>query len=120
MTTLAVIGPVVIHAGEAVSDAIDCSGSIRIARIILPDDWTGGAPLTFQLSPDGTSYHDLYHLVTPGSAYISYEVTVPNPPPGASITMPLDYGQDVSWLKIRSGTALLPVMQEADRAFTLV
>jgi hypothetical protein len=52
-----------LPAGQSVSDAVDCSAYSRVARLIMPDDWTGGAPLTFQLSTDGTSYHNLYHVI---------------------------------------------------------
>jgi hypothetical protein len=34
MTTLAVVGPAVIKAGTSLSDAIDCTGSTRIVRVI--------------------------------------------------------------------------------------
>jgi hypothetical protein len=35
-----VVGPVVIHTGESLSTPIDCTGSTRIVRIIMPDEWS--------------------------------------------------------------------------------
>jgi hypothetical protein len=118
--TLKVVSGAIIAAGESLSNAVDCTGCTRLVRIIAPDDWTGGAPLSFQLSPDNSTYHDLYHVVMPGVAYNTYEVVVPNPRPGSTLTLPIDLGQDVAWLKVRSGTHAAPVVQEADREFSFV
>jgi hypothetical protein len=106
-----------LHAGQSVSDAVDCTGSDAV-RLIMPDGWTGSAPITFQLSPDGTSYHNLYHFVP--DQMLTYEVTLPRPVPGSVLTFPTGLGLKPDWVKIRSGTAGIPVPQEADRTFTLV
>ena len=47
-----VVLPVVIPANEAFSNGVDCSAG-RIFQLILPDAWSGGAVLTFQISEDG-------------------------------------------------------------------
>lgn len=107
----------VILAGNTLSEGIDCSGGLRILRIIMPPDWTA-APLTFQMSPDGVTYHNLYH-VTPGSLQ-TYEVTVPVVTPGSVVAFPPSTGATVNWIKIRSGTQAVPVKQKADRTFQLV
>jgi hypothetical protein len=120
MTTLTTISGCVIPAGESLSNAVDCTGSIHIVRIIMPDSWTGNASLSFAISPDGVNYHDLHHLTEPGDAFHSFEVQVPRPPAGAVIVMPLDYGNDVTFIKVRSGAALTPIVQETDRAFSFV
>jgi hypothetical protein len=39
MPTLATIGPAVIHAGQSLSDAVNCSGAAGIVRVILPNQW---------------------------------------------------------------------------------
>jgi hypothetical protein len=121
MTTLAVVGPAVIPAGQSLSNAVDCTGSNRIVRIITPASWTGNASLSFQLSDDGgNTFCDLYRVILPGVAYNTFEVVVPRPPAGASITVPIGLGSGVQQLKVRSGTVLVPVIQEADRAFSFV
>jgi hypothetical protein len=121
MTSLNVVSGCVIAAGGALSNAVDCTGSNRIVRIITPDSWTGNASLSFMLSDDGgNTFRDLYRVVTPGVAYNTFEVVVPRPPVGASITVPIGLGSGVQQLKVRSGTALLPVVQEQDREFSFV
>jgi hypothetical protein len=120
MTTLAVIGPCTIRAGESVSDPIDCSGSIRVIRVITPPNWSAGASLSFMLSPDGVEFHDLHQLTHPGDAYRTFEVVAPNPPVDSAIVLPLDHGGDIPWLKVRSGTSGVPIVQSADRAFSFV
>jgi hypothetical protein len=123
MPTLATIGPATIRAGASLSDAVDCSGSIRIARVIMPDAFDG-ADLTFRISPDGTAWHDLHNITIPSTgganAYRSFEAVVARPPAGSIIVVPLGFATDVSWLKVRSGTALVPVPQSADRMFSFV
>jgi hypothetical protein len=118
--TLSIIRDCIIPAGQSLSNAVDCSGSTRILRILTPAEWTGNASLTFQMSDDDVTYRDLWRVVTPGVAYNSFEVVVPRPPPNASITMPLDMGGGVAFVRVRSGTALVPVAQDADREFQFV
>jgi hypothetical protein len=55
-----------------------------------------------------------------GSNFFGYEVIVPRPPAGACITLPPGMSLAMNWLKIRSGTAALPVAQTVDCAFQLV
>jgi hypothetical protein len=106
-----------LPAGAALSEPVDCAGS-AVERIVMPNDWTGNAALTFQMSCDGASYHDLYRVIP--DAMINYEVTVPLVRPKSAITVPPSMGAGVQWLKIRSGTRAAPVVQEADRIFQLV
>jgi hypothetical protein len=124
MTTLSVVGPATIHAGESLSDAVDCTGSLRIARVIMPPEWDN-ADLTFQVSPDGTAWHDLYNVTIPAGsgtadAYRTFQAVVFKPRAGSIIVVPAGFGVDVSWLKVRSGTAIVPVVQSADREFSFV
>ncbi len=116
MTTRTI--PITIPAGKSMSDAVDCSGSVRILRIVMPSAWTGAAPLTFQMSPDGVDFHDLRH-VTPGSLD-SYEVSVKNVVPDAVVAFPPTTGALVTWVKIRSGVRASPVAQTAARTFEFV
>jgi hypothetical protein len=53
----------------------------------------------------------------PGDAYRTYEATVQSVAPGSSIRMPTGLGQDIAWVKVRSGTAGVPVPQPADVTF---
>jgi hypothetical protein len=98
------------------SQAVNCDGN-QVTRSILPDDWTP-APVTFQLSPDGVNWHNLYH--TTGGSFGLYEVIVPSVTPGASVLLPPAMGTSISWVRLRSGTHAVPVPQAADRTFGLV
>jgi hypothetical protein len=51
---------------------------------------------------------------------VSYEVVLPQPKPGSVMTFPAGMGLKLDWVKVRSGTAGLPVPQEADRVLQLV
>jgi len=107
MTTYSTVSTV-IAAGQSLSDPVDCAGCTRIA---MPPAWTGGAPLTFQHSEDGTVFRDLY-CVDPETLLV----------PGSFSTLPAGarLGASVSFLRVRSGVAMLPVAQEADRQFGFV
>jgi hypothetical protein len=106
-----------LHAGQSISDGVDCTAFSRVARLVMPDDWTL-APLSFQLSPDGVDYHDLYHVT--GDMLQPFEISVPNPKAGSALAFPSDMGADVPWFRVRSGTRAAPVAQQADRTFTLI
>jgi hypothetical protein len=108
----------VLHGGQSLSDPVDCSAYDGALRLVMPDDWTGGAPITFQLSPDGISYHNLYHVIP--DKMVTYEVTLPQPRPGSIMTFPPGMGAYPQFVKVRSGTAGVPVVHEADRTFQLV
>jgi hypothetical protein len=106
-----------IPAGKAISTAVDCSGSARIVRLIMPPAWTS-APLTFCMSPDNVIYHDLYH--TPAGSLAPYEVKIPTVTPDQVVAFPPGTGAAVAWFKIRSGDHTTPVNQAADRLFQVV
>jgi hypothetical protein len=108
----------VLHAGDSISDPADCGGN-DVVRITMPDAWTGDwdTPLTFLLSDDGVNFHNLYHVVP--NAMVNFEVQVPQVHPGATVTFPSGMGLNLNWVKVRSGTAAVPVVQEEDRAFQL-
>ena len=105
---------VTIPAGQSISNGIDCSSAQRLARIIAPTDWTN-APLTFCMSPDGVVYHDLYHINP--DTLDSFEVVVPRVIPLATLTVPMEMGTALTWVKLRSGPHFAPVPQAADRTF---
>jgi hypothetical protein len=89
-----------ILAGQSLSSAVDCTtGAPTI--LFMPTEWTL-AHLTFQVSPDGTNFYDLFDTV---------EVVL-NVVAGTSVRL----DAPVSYLKVRSGSREHPVPQQADRS----
>jgi len=99
-----------IPQGESLSSPIDCTVGHPV-RITMPTDWTP-ALLTFQVSTDGGFYHDVHDYK--GDA-IAINVT-----PNATVILESKWGEAVAFLKVRSGTAGSPTVQEADREFSVV
>jgi phosphoglycerol transferase MdoB-like AlkP superfamily enzyme len=99
-----------ILSGASLSAAVFL-GSGALARIDMPAAWTA-ATLTFQLSPDGVTYRNLYD-----ASGVEYEVQASA---AYSIAMPVADFQGAQYLKVRSGTAGVPVNQGADRLLTLI
>lgn len=103
---------VTIGAGESISDALDVSGALWLA-IITPPIWTP-ANVTFQYSPDGTNFYDLF-------AIGNHEVTLSMQDRLSTLT-PLD-DLDIpknGHIRLRSGSRNYPVLQEAVRTFRVV
>ncbi len=100
---------VTIANGASLSGAVDLGGR-KLVGIIMPDTWTAAA-LTFQASPDGTNFFNVYDDPT------ERRLTV-----AASYYSALNISDWVGfrWLKIRSGTAASAVNQAAERTLTLV
>jgi hypothetical protein len=48
-------------------------------------------------------------------AYNTFEAIVPRPHASSIIVIPIDYGADVTCLRVRSGTALVPVAQSSSK-----
>ena len=117
MPIYALPGPI-IPAGESMSNAVDCGGH-QILRIVTPDGWDA-APLTFQLSPDGAKFNDLYHIDPTPAGFIPYEVIVPWIPDGATLGMPPQTGLKIFWIRFRSGTRTVPKVQSHERTFQIV
>jgi hypothetical protein len=121
--SLSIIRGCVIPAGGSLSNAVDCTGSTRIVRINVPSQFDN-AELTFQLSPDGNVFRDLYNVTTPSTggadAFHCYEAIVRRAYAGSVIAVPLGFGTGVSFLKVRSGTSLVPVVQSQDCEFSFV
>jgi len=107
-----------IAAGESMSNAVDCGGN-QILRIVTPDGWDA-APITFQLSPDNVKFSDLYHVQVGNGQFLPYEVTVPALPDGVILSMPPESGERIFWIRIRSGTRAVPVVQSHERTFQIV
>jgi hypothetical protein len=98
-----------ITSGQSLSAAVNLGGRI-LCGIYMPASWTA-AGLTFQGSPDGTTYYNVQSDTA--------EITVTA---AASVFLGLDpvrfFG--INFLKVRSGTGGTPVNQGADRALTLM
>lgn len=96
--------------GQSLSGAVDLEGMMP-AWAVMPAAWTA-AGLTFQGSFDGTNFFNLYDLTAEISATSA----------AASVAIQLNEIADLGLhsLKIRSGTAAVPVAQGAERVITLV
>jgi hypothetical protein len=107
----------VIANAASLSGAVDL-GSDRLHRIVIPAAWTA-AGITFQASPDGTTYYDLYNVASDGTAT---EVTIASAGVVANRSLVLDPSVflGIRWLKIRSGTSAVAVNQGAARTILLV
>ena len=101
---------VVIASGASLSGAVDLGGR-KLAAIVMPSGWDA-AGMTFQASPDGVTYYNVYDGATE-----------------RGLTVAADYYSalnvssgwvGIRWLKIRSGTAGSAVNQTAERTLTLV
>lgn len=100
---------VTIANGESLSGAIDLGGR-KLAGIVMPASWTAAA-LTFQASPDGVNYFNVYDNATERSLTVAasyYSALTPS-----SWT-------SIRWVKLRSGTAGSAVNQGGARVLTLV
>ena len=103
--------PLTIAQGQSLTDAADLREAVPVA-IEMPASWVAAA-ITFQAAPaPGGTYRDVYN----GGAELSLTV-------GASRYVILD--QALVWaltggaLKVRSGTAAAPVVQNAGAATTV-
>lgn len=104
----------VIASGQSLSAAANL-GKWSLVGIVMPSSWTA-AGLSFQVSPDGVNFYELYYL----SALASTEYVITAP--AASQWIQLDPAQwrGINSLKVRSGTAGTPVAQTGGATLTLV
>lgn len=96
--------------GTSLSAAVLIAGG-TVIRIEMPEAWDA-AGLSFEVSSDGADYDKLYK--EDGSEY-----TVSAAADRAIMIDPTRLA-GVKYLKVRSGTASVPVLQTADRSITLV
>jgi hypothetical protein len=108
MATVIVNGPT-IAAGESLSSALDCSQGNAIA-VAIPATWKS-ALLTFQLSPDGQFFGDLFDRS-------AKEVAV-NVMPGTVVQIDPDSRLGSAWVKFRSGSRHGPVVQTEQQDFKI-
>ncbi len=97
-----------ILSGASVSNGMYI-GHGMLVGIQMPTGWDA-ADLTFQGSVDGVTYQDIYD-------FQGAEVDVKA---AASHFVTIDEFKGCPWIKIRSGTGSLAVVQNADRLLTLV
>jgi hypothetical protein len=111
MASYAVLHGPIIAAGESLSAPLDCT-SDTAASIIMPAAWSPAEVLTFQISPDGTTYYDVMDKD-------GYEITVVAIP-ATVVMMPVDVSQIGAFVKFRSGSRASPVPQEERREFAMI
>lgn len=100
----------VIASGQSLSGVIDLE-QLNITGFLIPASWTT-AKLTFQISPDGTTFGDL--LDASGNE-IQLIVSA-----GKFIGVNLSELSGARFIKVRSGTSGTPVNQAADRTINIV
>ena len=100
-----------IPAGQSLSSAADCTDG-RELRILTPPAWTT-APLSFQVSTDGTTFRDAHALNGKPIAALCRA--------GRAIVIQSDEAaaQFKGHIKFRSGPSHAPVPQAAARTFTV-
>ena len=103
------ISKATIAARQSLSGAADCSAG-RIVQINTPDAWDP-ANITFQISPDGVTWDNLY-LPTGEELMLTCQ---PNRAIAVKPTWPA-----AKFVKVRSGPAAAQVMQSALRDFEFV
>jgi hypothetical protein len=98
-----------ILAGETLSDAADCSAGDPI-YLGMPAKWTP-APISFQISNDGTKFHDL--LDADGNEVLK------NFAPSGGMPFESAYAKHIVAVKIRSGSKNHPIPQAVDAVFKI-
>ena len=105
-----------IPAGEALSQPLDLSNKQQLTPplvLVMPAEWTP-AIMTFMVSIDGgVSYYDLHD---PKAAEVMFNVQ-----PNAAYWINRDsVFVPFGWLRFRSGQSARPIVQTAERAFSVV
>ena len=96
----------------SLSDAVDLSG-LTIVGLIMPGTWTA-APITFQASFDNATYNDAYN--SEGAEYLINVLASRH----VVLTSLNALFSTSRYLKLRSGTAAVPVAQGGSRSLTLL
>ena len=100
---------VTFAAGQHLSSMIDCSAGTPVF-VFMPNEWTA-ARLSFQVSPDGTYFYDLFDNM---AQEVTFNVTA-----GTGIRIDPNWSP-VTFLKLRSGSRSAPRPQESDLSITVV
>jgi hypothetical protein len=102
---------VTIASGQSLSARVDLGAKVLVG-IAMPTDWDAAA-LTFQVSQDGSETW-LEHTTSAGNA-VSFTVDA-----GQYIAVDPVLWRGVNAVRLRSGTAVTPVNQSANRTLTLI
>ena len=109
VTRLSEAEAVTIASGQSITPAINLGGRIPVG-VFMSAGWTA-AGMTFQGSPDGSTYYDIHdangeiNMTVSAGIYVAFDPTKL-------------FG--VNFLKVRSGTSGVPVNQGAERILTLM
>lgn len=105
-----------IPRGQSLSNAF-APGNGFVVGLVMPPVWTA-ARLTVVVSVDGTTFHDLYAFDDPtGTTPTEFKVNVV---PDAIVAIDPERMLMAQAFKLRSGTSDEPVVQVADRTFSVV
>jgi len=106
-----------IPRGQSLSNGVNC-GKGNVVLIEYPDHWDD-ANASFQISSDGNTWRDYFYINSGQAMPMGLrEVVLPVGSNMATICQ-FDWAANLLWLKIRSGSAQRPIVQSADRTFTL-
>jgi hypothetical protein len=112
-TALPVLMPATIAAGQSISEVVAVPRGMRLWALALPAEWTESA-ISYQLSFDGSAFYEPCD-----SAGAPLVETAPGV--GGSAFAVSSYALlRSSFVRVRSGSAALPVPQAADRTLQLV
>lgn len=106
--------PITIANGEALSGVLNVGERVPLL-IYMPGTWTSAA-LTFQVSPDGTTFYDLYDDSGTEVSVASAAVAASRAIYLAGVVSLL---AGAKFFKIRSGTSGSPVNQGGARSLTV-
>lgn len=101
-----------IAAGTSLSTVVDLNGAM-IGGILVPAAWTAAA-ITFQASIDGSNFFDVFDSAGAETTIASANVVA-----SRFVLMDIRDFAGVRFLRLRSGTAAVPVNQAADRVLRL-
>lgn len=97
--------------GQSLSAAVEVQG--KLVGLIVPAAWTA-AGLSFQGSIDGTNFFDIY------DDGVERQIASANVAINRLLSLDLNDWLPVQWIKVRSGTAAVPVAQGALRNIVLI
>jgi hypothetical protein len=99
-----------ILAGQWLSTSVDLTAG-NMVMLITPDDWTA-ANIGFQFSEDNINFRDLYD----DSGHMILKPIGPQ----RAINVDPTFTAGALYVKFVSGSRLNPVLQAADRVFTII
>lgn len=104
---------VTIANGASLSDAAELGG-MNLVGILMPASWTA-AGLTFQASPDGSTYGNVFDVTGTEVAVASSGAVA-----AQYVVIPAGGLDGCAFVKVRSGTSGSAVNQGAARTVTLI